>query len=47
MLAVAEMYVKGVSTRDVADILDKFSIDGLSSSQVSRGKSRGSRGGVP
>jgi putative transposase len=36
MLAVAEMYVKGVSTRDVADILDKFGIDGLSSSQVSR-----------
>ena len=27
MLAVAEMYVKGVSTRDVADILDKFGID--------------------
>jgi transposase-like protein len=36
MLAIAEMYVKGVSTRDVADILDKFGIDGLSSSQVSR-----------
>lgn len=36
MLAVAAMYVKGVSTRDVADILDKFGIDGLSSSQVSR-----------
>lgn len=36
MLAVAEMYVKGVSTRDVADILDKFGIDGLSSTQVSR-----------
>ena len=36
MLAVAEMYVKGVSTRDIADILDNFSIDGLSSSQVSR-----------
>ena len=36
MLAVAEMYVKGVSTRDVADILDKFGIDGISSSQVSR-----------
>lgn len=36
MLAIAEMYVKGVSTRDVADILDKFGIDGLSSTQVSR-----------
>jgi len=36
MLAIAEMYVKGVSTRDVADILDKFGIDTLSSSQVSR-----------
>lgn len=36
MLAVAEMYVKGVSTRDVADILDKFGINGLSSTQVSR-----------
>jgi transposase-like protein len=36
MLAVAEMYVKGVSTRDVADVLDKFGIDGLSSTQVSR-----------
>lgn len=36
MLAVAEMYVKGVSTRDVADIMDKFGIDGLSSTQVSR-----------
>ena len=36
MLAVAEMYVKGVSTRDVADILDKFGIEGMSSSQVSR-----------
>ena len=36
MLAVAEMYVKGVSTRDVADILNKFGIEGLSSSQVSR-----------
>ncbi len=36
MLAVAEMYVKGISTRDLADILDKSGIDGLSSSQVSR-----------
>jgi len=36
MLAVAEMYVKGVSTRDVADILNKFGIEGLSSTQVSR-----------
>ncbi len=36
MLAVAEIYVKGVSTSDVADILNKFGVDGLSSSQVSR-----------
>lgn len=36
MLAVAEKYVKGVSTRDVANILDEFDIDSLSSSQVSR-----------
>lgn len=36
MLAIAEMYVKGVSTRDVADILAKFGIEDLSSSQVSR-----------
>lgn len=36
MLAVAEMYVKGVSTRDVADILAKIGVEGLSSTQVSR-----------
>lgn len=36
MLAVAEMYVKGVSTRDVADVMDKFGITSLSSTQVSR-----------
>ena len=36
MLAIAEMYVKGVSTREVAGVLEKFGIDGLSSTQVSR-----------
>jgi putative transposase len=36
MLAVAEVYVKGVSTRDVADILAKIGVEGLSSTQVSR-----------
>lgn len=36
MLAVAEMYVKGVSTRDVEAVLAEFGIESLSSSQVSR-----------
>jgi len=36
MLAVAEMYVKGVSTREVEAILRQFGIEGLSSTQVSR-----------
>jgi putative transposase len=36
MLAVAEMYVKGVSTRDAAKIMAEFGLDGLSSTQVSR-----------
>ena len=36
MLAVAEMYIKGVSTRKVEAILRQFGIEGLSSTQVSR-----------
>lgn len=36
MLAVAEMYVKGVSTRDAEAVMHEFGIESLSSSQVSR-----------
>jgi putative transposase len=36
MLAVAEMDVKGVSTRDAARVMAEFGLDGLSSTQVSR-----------
>ena len=36
MLAVAEMYVKGVSTRDAEAAMREFGIESLSSSQVSR-----------
>ena len=36
MLAVAEMYVKGVSTRDAEAVMKQFGIESLSSSQVSR-----------
>jgi len=36
MLAVAEMYVGGVSTRDVERVLAQFGLKSLSSSQVSR-----------
>ena len=36
MLAVAEMYFKGVSTRDVEAVMREFGIESLSSSQVSR-----------
>lgn len=36
MLAVAEMYIKGVSTRDVEKVMAKFGIQSLSSTQVSR-----------
>lgn len=36
MLAVAEMYIKGVSTRDVEAVMAEFGIESLSSSQVSR-----------
>ena len=37
MLAVAEMYIKGVSTRDAEAVMSKFGLESLSSSQVSRG----------
>ena len=36
MLAVAEMYVKGVSNRDAEAVMSKFGLESLSSSQVSR-----------
>lgn len=36
MLAVAEMYVKSVSTRQAEAVLREFGIEDLSSSQVSR-----------
>lgn len=36
MLAVAEMYIKGVSTREVEAVMRQFGIESLSSSQVSR-----------
>ena len=36
MLAVAEMYIKGVSTRQAEDVLREFGIESLSSTQVSR-----------
>ncbi|MDH3771977.1 MAG: transposase, partial [Nitrospirota bacterium] len=36
MLAVAEMYVKGVSTRDAAKVMAELGLESLSSSQVSR-----------
>lgn len=36
MLAVAEMYIKGVSTREVEAVMREFGIENLSSSQVSR-----------
>ena len=36
MLAVATMYVKGVSTRKAEAVMAEFAIEGLSSSQVSR-----------
>lgn len=36
MLAIAEMYIKGVSTRDVEAVMAKFGLESLSSSQVSR-----------
>jgi transposase-like protein len=36
MLAIAEMYVKGVSTRDAAKVMADFGLESLSSTQVSR-----------
>jgi transposase-like protein len=36
MLAVAEMYIKGVSTRHAEAVMREFGIDSLSSTQVSR-----------
>ena len=36
MLAVAEMYVKGVSNRDAEAVMKKFGLESLSTSQVSR-----------
>jgi len=36
LLAVAEMYVKGVSTRDVEKVMAEFGVESISSSQVSR-----------
>jgi transposase-like protein len=36
MLAVAEMYVKGVSSRDAEAVMREFGLESLSSSQVSR-----------
>ena len=36
MLAVAEMYVEGVSTREVEAVMREFGIESLSSTQVSR-----------
>ena len=36
MLAVAQMYIKGVSTRQAEDVMREFGIESLSSTQVSR-----------
>jgi putative transposase len=36
MLAIAEMYVQGVSTRDAAKVMAEFGLESLSSTQVSR-----------
>ena len=36
MLAAAEMYIQGVSTRDVEKVMAEFGLEGLSSTQVSR-----------
>jgi putative transposase len=36
MLAIAEMYVQGVSTRDAAKVMAEFGLKSLSSTQVSR-----------
>ena len=36
MLAIAEMYIQGVSTRDAAKVMAEFGLQNLSSTQVSR-----------
>jgi len=36
MLAIAQMYVQGVSTRDPAKVMKEFGLDSLSSTEVSR-----------
>jgi transposase-like protein len=36
MLAIAQMYIQGVSTRDVEKVMAEFGLESLSSSQVSR-----------
>ena len=36
LLAIAEMYVQGVSTRDAAKVMAEFGLESLSSTQVSR-----------
>jgi transposase-like protein len=36
MLAIAQMYIQGVSTRDVETVMAEFGLESLSSSQVSR-----------
>ena len=40
MLAVAEMYIKGVSTRQAEDVMREFGIETLSCTQVSRATKR-------
>ena len=36
MLAVAEMYFKGISTRDAEAVMKEFDIESLASTQVRR-----------
>jgi transposase-like protein len=36
MLAIAQMYIQGVSTRDALKVMAEFGLDSLSSAQVSR-----------
>lgn len=36
MIAIAQMYIQGVSTRDVEKVMAEFGLESLSSSQVSR-----------
>ena len=44
LLAVAEMYVKGVATRGAEAVMQQFGIESLSSSQVSRADGVGTDG---